>query len=64
MSDPRLQPSLSSGDCEVPQNKWTPDRLTSGSAGRMSIMGATRRKFTLEFKTEAAHRVSIRAGRW
>ena len=25
--------------------------------GRMSDMGATRRKFTLEFKTEAAHRV-------
>jgi transposase len=35
----------------------TSDRLTSGSAGRMSIMGPTRRKVTLEFKTEAAHRV-------
>ena len=34
-----------------------PAVLVFGSAGRMSDMGATRRKFTLEFKTEAAHRV-------
>ena len=42
---------------EDPQFKWTPDRLTRRPAERMSTNGTTRRKFTLEFKTEAAHRV-------
>ena len=42
---------------EDPQVSWTPDMLTLGRLEGCSIMGVTRRKFTLEFKTEAAHRV-------
>jgi hypothetical protein len=43
--------------CAVSQIKWTPDRLTLGSRGGMVNYGATRGKSTLEFKTEAVHRV-------
>ena len=44
------------------QGKLTPAKTTYDVGGKDVILGATRRRFTLEFKTEAAHRV-IDSGR-